>query len=153
MSQLNKGSLVNNPEYHLAPGILTLTATSNSTNLSINNRIPIQTIVLREVRVEYNNGGGSGTASALAQRVIYIDLPFLSTDQLTDNTAFFNLPIALDNALVTIKQLETPVYLNKAIDTEFKMYIRSSDGSLVSMGGSDELAHVYLQFTHDYTGN
>lgn len=139
------GESVGNPEIHNAPGVLTLDTTENSTRFSINNRIPAQTIVLRQVRVQFDTQG-----NALTQGIVYVDLPFLSSTQLTDGTNFFNLPVLLDNAVVTLKDLEIPVYLTEAIEEDFTMDVRNADGSLVN---NTQLARITLQFTYDLTGN
>lgn len=126
------------------PSVLTLDTTTNVTRFRINNKIPIQTIILESIRVEYDTA-----PHALAAGVIYVDLPFLSSYQLNDGTQFFNLPIFLDNAVVTLEQVRVPIYLTKNIPEDFTMSVRDSAGALLAGG----FARISLQFSYSKTDN
>lgn len=141
----DRGDIVNNPELHEAPGILTIDSTTPQKIVEQNNRIPIQTIRLVGYRIEMNSA-----ANALAQQMIYLDVPFLSSAQLTDGTAFFNYPFYLDNAIVTLQDKNVNVYLKEPIKEKFKMSLRNSDGTLVD---GANLVHFSAQFEYRFTGN
>ena len=81
--------------------------------------------------------------------MVYVDLPFLSSSQLTDGSAYFNLPIMIGNSRVTIRELEIPIYITKPVEENFVMNLRNKDGSLVT-GGFERFT---IQFSHEFTGN
>lgn len=108
----------------LTPGILTLHTTTANTNFEISLDIPKQTIKLQSVRVQFDSD-----ANALAKRIIYVELPFLSANQLLDNNpGRVNLPILIGHTAVTMEQaLQLPIYINGHIPSRFKMRILNSD--------------------------
>ena len=107
------------------PGTLTLhTTTPDKTNFNISLDIPQQVVMLQSIRVEFDSA-----ASALAARLLYIDLPWLSANQLLDqNSGYVYLPIFVDNAVVTLRtNMQIPVVLNHHIPSSFTMVVRGSD--------------------------
>lgn len=124
--------------------VLTLDTTSNLTTFTINNKIPLQTIILESVRVEYDTA-----PHALSAGVIYVDLPFLSSYQMNDGTPGFYLPIFLDNAVVTLQQVRVPIYMARKLDEKFTMAIRTATGALVAGG----FARISLQFSYNKVTN
>lgn len=124
-----------------APGILTIDSGSNSSTLSLKNQIPQQVMRLKRVRLEM-----SSAATALAQKIVYVDLPFLSNQQLIDGVnGRFYLPILLDNAAVTSYTCDLPIYMSRHVHDTIELNVRSADGSLVS-----NFVHVALQFEFGY---
>ncbi len=106
------------------PGILTLDATSNVQNFNIALDIPKQVMTLRSVRVQM-----SSQANALAARILYVDLPFLSGNQVLDgNVGQVYLPIFLDNAEVTFAYgKEMAIYMNDYLPSKFTMRCLGTD--------------------------
>lgn len=96
--------------------------------IDIHRRIPKQTILLKAVRVEMTSA-----ANALAQQIVYIDLPFLNSYSLVDGISYMSrLPILLDNAAVTVRDMNVHLDLDSAIEPRFKMSVYSRDGSLAT---------------------
>lgn len=125
------------------PGILTLDMTSTTGRLSfaLHNQIPQQIMTLKRVRVQCTDA-----AQALATRIIYVDLPFTSSQHLIDNiNARFYLPILLDNAIVTSYTCELPVYLSREVPDNFEMRVVDSNGALITG------VTCILQFQFDYS--
>lgn len=127
-----------------SPSVLTLDTTSNSTTFTINNKVPIQTLTLEQVRVQYDSA-----AEAVTAGVIYVDIPFFSSDNLNDGTNYFNLPILLDNNVVTLQQTNIPVHLSRKIEEKFVMSVRDASGTLVAGG----FARITLQFRYSLVEN
>ncbi len=124
------------------PGILTLNSTSASPTFTLHNQIPPQTMYLKRVRVEFTSA-----AAALAARVIYIDLPFTSSQHLIDNiVGRFMIPIVLDNAVVTSYTCELPIYMTRSVPDNFQMFVRDQDGAVLT-----NLAAITLQFQFNYS--
>lgn len=90
----------------------------------ISEKIPIQTMYLRSYRVQFNSA-----IDALANGVIYVDMPCFSSKQMLDtNPDHTNLPILVDNAIVTHAfGKHVPIYMSKVLDQKFK--IRFLDAS------------------------
>lgn len=125
-----------------SPGVLTLTATTASSNLNIELNIPAQVLHLKGYRVEYDS-----TANALADRVIYIELPFISRNQIIDNNVGkVYLPIMLDNALVTLRDgLDLQVLMpGEALHERFEMRVLQGPGG--SFAPVTNMQHITLQF-------
>lgn len=124
------------------PGILTLDTTTNVKDFNIALSIPQQTIVLKGYRVQM-----SSAATALSTRLLYIDLPFFSGNQMLDaNLSRVYLPIALDNAIVTNQYgIDLPVYLDGFIPEKFQMRVLDS-----SFAVSADMVSVTLQFALSY---
>ena len=127
-------------------GILTLTSSSPSVQLNTELNIPIQTIRLTGYRVEYNLA-----SNALADQILYIELPFLSRNQIIDNNiGYVYLPIQLDNAIVTIQSgMSRPILLTSAIPERFTMNVRKGPGSNFALVGA-QMVHICLTFQLEY---
>jgi hypothetical protein len=130
-----------NTDRVLAPGILTLSTASNNTVFNINNKIPPQTLQLRNYRIEFV----TDTAAKLA-KVVYVELHWLSSEQLTDGTDFFHLPLPVGPFDVTLHELNLPIFVIRGIPNSFRMRVLDEDGDIMS-----SVAHITLQFTYDYT--
>ena len=87
-----------------------------------------QVLVLRAYRIQMKDAD-----EALRARVLYIDLPFISSAQLIDtNPSVDYLPIELDDARVTLRDgLTRPLYLSKHIPQTFyvKVFTKDSAGN------------------------
>ena len=94
------------------------------------------------VRVQYDT-----SANAIARGVLYLDVPWLSSDQLNDDKVHFNLPILLDGAVVTFTEMNIPIYLSSAIPNNFVMSVRTEDGTLVT--SSSGLQRFTAQFSYN----
>jgi hypothetical protein len=128
-------------EISQASGVLTLFSSSNSSVLNLHNQVPRQVLKLKNVRIEFNSA-----ATSLAQKIAFIDLEFLSNQQLIDPLiGRFYLPILLDNNAVTIYQPDLDIYMSRHIHNTVNLNVRNSDGTLVT-----NLVHVALQFQFDY---
>ena len=112
-----------------AEGTLMIDVSSNSSVVNISLRIPQQVIYLRSYRVEFDTA-----AHALASQILYVDLPFLSGNQLLDtNPGRTLLPILLDNAIVSFAYgKDIPVYLSSNIPQTFPVKLYDSSFNLVS---------------------
>jgi hypothetical protein len=121
-----------------SPGILTLTSASSSSVLNIELNIPSQVLHLRGYRVEYDTA-----ANALADRIIYVELPFLSRNQIIDNNiGRVYLPIQLDNAVVTLRDgLDLQILMTESLPERFHMNVYDSSFNLVT-----NMAHISLTF-------
>lgn len=104
-------------------GLLTLDTTSNDSVQNITYDIPPQTIYLRSYRVELTT-----SADALAERVLYLDLPIYNVSKMLDtNQGHTYLPIILDNAKVTVHYgLDLPISMGTELKPEFRMRILNS---------------------------
>lgn len=123
-----------------ASGLLTIHATSNNANINLHTVVPKQTIHLKNVRIEMTSA-----SVALSEKMVYVDLPFLSGDQLIDHRDnLFNLPLPLDNAIVTHFQTDIPLHLMKEIPERFQMIVRNEAGNLIS-----NLVSITLQFAYN----
>jgi hypothetical protein len=128
-------------------GIFTLDTTSATTTFTISNKIPKQTIYLIGYRIEVTDA-----TAALASPVVYIDLPFLSGNQLIDAIpSRVYLPLMLDNAKVTNWQgLNKGLYLNSDVPNTFDMVVRNG----TTFAPLTSLVHICLQWrtTHGALG-
>jgi hypothetical protein len=124
-----------------SPGILTLTSTTNTKVMNISLDIPIQTIRFKSYRVQFDTA-----ANALAAKVLYVELPFISGNQVLDNNlGFVYLPIPVDNAVVTLEtSIDLPILLTEHIPQSFTMNIRDGPGSSFALASN--LVHITLQF-------
>lgn len=123
-----------------AAGVLTIHTTSNNAQIDTHSTIPRQTIRLKNVRVEMTSA-----SVALSEKVIYVDLPFLSASQLIDHRAnLYHLPILLDNAVCTNYQTDLPMHLLTDIQERFRIIVRNESGALLS-----NLVSLTLQFSYD----
>ncbi len=114
---------------HLAGESINGTTNTGYTGvIDIHARIPKQTVILKTVRVEMTT-----TAEALAERIVYIDLPFLNSYCLKDGVSYMSrLPVALDNNVVTLKDVNVPLSLDSSIESKFRMSVYKRDGSLAT---------------------
>jgi hypothetical protein len=119
-------------------GLLTLDTTTNVTDFNISLEVPLQTIILRSYRVQFNTAG-----IALGKRIIYVSMPFLSGNQLIDgNPGFVMIPLPLENTAVTLESsLELPIYLSSSIPRNFTMSVYNSDYTPCT-----DLESISLQF-------
>lgn len=141
------------------PGILTITATGenvktpsgtvantvNGATLYIGKVIPHQTIIWRGYRVECDTA-----AHALAQRNVYVNIPWLGATNLTDGLPYQNaLVVPLDNAIVTLKtEMTSPLALSIDIPQQFSWYCTNRDGSAVD---ATKVLSVQLFFSYGAT--
>ena len=113
-----------------APGILSLHGETTGTNLiedtvcNISNTIPAQTLTLRAYRAEF-----ADAATAQAIGTLYVDLPFLSNNQLMDNNVgHVLLPLYLENLATTVQtSLTLPIYSPQQIPERFEMRVFKRD--------------------------
>ena len=101
-------------------GVLTLDTLTNTKLCNIALSIPQQSIYLTGYRIEM-----SSAANALAARLVYIDLPILSGNQLLDaNVGQVYIPIMLDNAIVTLQTgMSIPIYMSGVLPEKFDMRV------------------------------
>ena len=129
------------------PGIFTLETTTETTTFTISNKIPKQVMYLIGYRIELDDA-----TAALASPVVYIDLPFLSGNQLIDGIPSRTyLPLMLDNAKVTNWQgLNKPILLSDNVPNTFDMVVRNNS----TYAALSTLVHISLQFrlTHGSLG-
>jgi hypothetical protein len=118
--------------------------TTIDTTTNISYRIPKdQVIRLRGYRVQMTS-----QANALAKRILYIDVPWISSAQVINNSGVSGIPIELDNAVVTIRDsLNKPVYLTRPIEQNFKIRVLNDTGS-----PEVEVANITLQFETEKSG-
>ena len=103
-----------------SPGTFTFTASSPSGTFSSGSEIPIQTLSIETVRVEFDTA-----ADALACKRLYLEVPWTSTNHLIDKNIGRNfIPFFLNNAAVTLNVgLNRPVYLSTNIPPNFQFNI------------------------------
>lgn len=120
------------------PGTLSLFTDSNEKAINITLEIPQQTIYLRSYRIEM-----ATAADALAEKVLYLDLPIFNSNKMIDsNVNHMYLPILLDNAVVTHSfGLDIPVAMSGPLSERFKMRLLNSSFQPVS-----DLTHASFQF-------
>jgi hypothetical protein len=138
-----------------SPGILTITLTSETIAGSTNNTngatiftgttIQPQTIIMRGYHVKMDS-----TASALAQNVIYLQLPFLGSTTLIDGVPTSKrLQLPLDNDAVTNKQeMTSPLTVIQPIPPQFQCACYNRDGSLVD---TSKVLYVSVTFSYGST--
>lgn len=124
-----------------SPGILTLTSTTASSVLNTELNIPSQVLRLRGYRIQYDSA-----ANALADKVIYVELPFISRNQIIDNNVgHIYLPIQLDNAIVTLRDgLDLPILMTESLPERFTMNIRQGPSGAFAL--VTNMVHVSLTF-------
>jgi hypothetical protein len=122
-----------------AEGTFTIDSTTNTQICDISLKIPQQVIYLRSYRVEFDT-----QANALATQIIYVDVPWLSGNQLLDtNPGYTYLPILLDNAVVSFTFGKSiPVYLSSDIPQSFPIRFLDTNFQPVA-----NLVRVTLQFS------
>jgi hypothetical protein len=140
LTTINSNASTNQPSK--SPGLFSLHLTSNSTALNTTLSVPKQVMYLIGYRVEMTS-----VTTALAAKILYIDLPFLSENQLIDNnTDFSYLMLTLDSLDVTLQNsLDMPIFMSKDIPIRFNAYIKDSTSALAS-----NVVSVTLQFRLDY---
>ena len=106
-----------------APGTLMIDVVGNSKVCEISLNIPRQIIYLRSYRIQFDT-----IENALANPILYIDVPWLSGNQLIDtNPGYVYLPLFVDNAVVTFTFGKSiPVFLSRDIDKTFQIRILDS---------------------------
>lgn len=94
--------------------------TSPSGVFSSGTEIPIQTLAVESVRIEFDTA-----AHALACQILYLEVPWTSTNHLIDKNIGRNfIPFVLQNAAVTVNVgLNRPVYLSTNIPPNFHFNI------------------------------
>lgn len=122
-----------------SPGLLTITLTSETVQGNVNNTngatiflgisVLPQTLIMRGYHVEM-----ASAAAALAQKVVYLQLPFLGSNTLIDGIPTAKrLQLPLDNNNVTNKiEMTTPLTLITPIQPSFQCACYNRDGSLVN---------------------
>jgi len=124
-----------------SPGLLTLSSTTASSTLDIELGIPAQVLRFKGYRVEYNT-----SANALVDKIIYVELPFISRNQVIDNNVGrIYLPIPLDNAVVTLENsLDIPILMTEALPERFQMNVyQGPSGSYALV---TNMVHISLSF-------
>lgn len=121
------------------PGILTLDLTSSVNQINCQLQIPRQILLLQNVRIEFSTGTPPG--------LLYIDLPFLSPNQLIDNNiGRYLLPIFVGPNLITVQNtLQLPINMSKHLDERFTVNIYDQTFALVQ-----NLSRLTLQFSYEY---
>jgi hypothetical protein len=106
-----------------APGLFTFDTVATSGVYNSGNDIPIQTLNLESIRVEFN-----ASTDALTAKLIYIEFPWVSTNHVIDGNPTRNyIPILLDNAAVTKSVgLSQPIYMSAHIPPSFQYRIYDS---------------------------
>jgi hypothetical protein len=122
-----------------AQGTFTIDSTTNTKTCNISLRIPQQVIYLRSYRVEFDT-----QAHALATQIVYVDVPWLSGNQLLDtNPGYVYLPVLLDNAVVSYTFGKSiPVYLSADIPETFPIRFLDTNFQPVA-----NLVRITLQFS------
>ena len=110
-------------------GLFCLDVLSNSSSVNVTLGIAKQSMTLVGYRVEM-----SSAATALAAKVAYVDIPFLSSNQLVDNNINFSLLLLpLDNATVTLRDgLDFPIHMSNNIPQYFNVSVRDKTGALLA---------------------
>ena len=126
----------------LGAGILTLDITSNEQTMNISFEIPIQTLIIKNVRVHMTNA-----ANALSERVIYFNIPVIMSSKIIDgNLAHNYIPIFLDNAIVTNHtSLDIPIYMGQVLPAVFDVQILNS--SFIPLANLERFS---IQMTTEY---
>lgn len=122
-----------------AEGTLLIDSTTSTKICNISLKIPQQVIYLRSYRVEF-----SSSANALSTQIVYVDLPWLSGNQMIDtNPNYTYLPILLDNAQVSFAFGKSiPIYLSSDIPQTFPVRFLDTNFQPVT-----NLVRVSLQFS------
>ena len=112
-----------------APGSLMIDLTSNDSVKNITLDMPIQVLRLKGYRVEM-----SSAATALAARVIYVDLPFLNGNKVLDtNPNFVLFPLFLQNATVTLEMgLDIPILMSQHLAQTFEVRVLNTSFALLA---------------------
>lgn len=123
-------------------GILTLDISSNVQTLNISLEVPIQTLTIKNIRVEMDLA-----ATALSEQILYLDIPVISSSKILDNNVAFNyIPILLDNAAVTLQtSLDLPVYMNQVLPQSFDVRVLNKSFEPVS-----NLVRFTIQFQTEF---
>jgi hypothetical protein len=122
-----------------AQGTFMIDSTTNTKTCNISLKIPQQVIYLRAYRIEFDT-----TAHALATQILFLDAPWLSSNQLIDtNPNYIALPLFLDNAAVSFTFGKSiPVFLSSDIPQTFDVRFLGTDFQPVA-----NLVRVSLQFS------
>lgn len=128
-------------QFRQASGLLTIHLTSSQQSVELPYNIPDQKFFkLKYIRVEYDTA-----ANALADKLIFVDLPFLSKSQLIDNVSKQGrLPILLENNAVTYEDLDIDIQLSKNIEYKFNANVYKSDNTPVT-----NMTSITLLFSYD----
>lgn len=108
----------------VSPGIISIDVDSVDSVVELRNRLPKQIIVLKEIRMQFDTD-----ANSLASGVLYLDMPFISSSHITENTNGYRMPVLLENARVTLRQLELPIDMSEDINFNFRLIISKKDGT------------------------
>lgn len=112
-----------------APGTMSIYTTTATTSVDMSYIIPKQVLLLQSVYIQL-----TGAASALAERICYIELPFLNSQTLIDNNLQRTcIPVFLENNAVTIQQtLQLPIYTNNTIPKVYTIRFLNSSFQPIS---------------------
>ena len=124
-----------------SPGILTLTSSTTFADLDIALNIPAQTLRLKSFRVQM-----ASAADSIVSKVLYIELPFVSRNQVLDNNVgHVFLPIPLDESRVTLEtSIDLPIFMTENLPERFTMRVLDGPGSAFAEATNFE--HITLQF-------
>lgn len=127
----------------IAPGIFTFHTTETSGTFYIHNQILMQTLRLKNVRVQFD----IEPVNSFVPFYISIRFPWLSTFQLIDGVQDrFDLVIPLSGSEVTLYQPDLPVYMMKDAHESFEYRILDDEGDV-----PDNLVSCTLQFEFTYS--
>lgn len=124
-------------------GLFTFRTSTNQGRYDTHNAIPAQTVEIVSVRVEMSNA-----AAALAAKVIYVDVPWLSSNHLIDGLPnLYLLPIPIGETAVTYSSFHIPLQLSQDIKETFNYRLLTSSGALVA-----DLVDFCIQFRYKMSG-
>lgn len=127
----------------VAPGIFTFHTTTTSGIYNIHNQILMQTLRLKNVRVEFD----LTEVGASVPYFISIRFPWLSTFQLIDGVQDrFDLVIPLSGSAITLYQPDLPVYMMKDAHDVFEYRILDDTGAVPA-----DFVACTLQFEFTYS--
>lgn len=126
LNVINSNASTNEPTK--TQGLFSLVLNSNDQRVNTTLSLPRQTIELVSYRIEMTSD-----VTALAAKYCYLDVDWLSPNQLVDNNPEFSLLLLpLDYTLTFAYGLSMPVYLSKDIPERFDVRIRDSTGGLLA---------------------
>ena len=127
-----------------SPGVLTLTTSTTQASLNIALNIPAQVLRLKSYRVQM-----VAAADSIVSKVLYIELPFISGNQVLDNNVGrVFLPIPLDETRVTLEtSLDIPILMTQNLPERFDIFVRDGPGANFAL--ATNFQHLTLQFALD----
>lgn len=107
--------------------------------VTLNDSIDCSELILTSVRVECDSD-----ANAMAERIIYVEIPFLNASNLKDSTNFSRLPILLHEYDLTHYSPNLRISLHQPIPKEYHFRVFSRSGALCTVVKSITLQFNYL---------